>query len=256
MNSFTRRDGDPSTTKITIAALIIITVLATMFTAVFTVETGEVGVVKVFGKVSSIADEGLNIKIPFVSSVDKISIRDNKIKVEIEVSSRDMQTIKVQSQLIYSIPATSVRRIYSTYKTDIEAILLLPTLQEKIQSNIAMYPIEQFVEKRPEIASKIANSVRDQVQRSGVVIQDFLIMNHDFSPDYDKSIEAKKIAEQNAQRASFELEQKRLEAEAQKLKQISLTPLVLQEMAIQKWDGKLPYYWGGGGQLPFIMKEK
>ena len=251
-----KKDGDPSVTKVTIIIVIAIVVFATIFTALFTVETGEVGVVKIFGRVSSIADAGLNFKIPFVSSVDKISIRDNKIQVEIEVSSRDMQTIRVQTQLIYSIPATSVMQVYSTYKTNIESILLRPALQEKIQSNIAQYPIEQFVEKRPIIASKIASSVREQVQRTGVVIQDFLIMNHDFSPEYDKSIEAKKIAEQNAQRASFELEQKRLEAEAQKLKQMSLTPLVLQEMAIQKWDGKLPYYWGGNGQLPFIMKEK
>jgi len=146
--------------------------------------------------------------------------------------------------------------VYSTYKTDIESILIIPVLQEKIQSNVAKYPIDQFVENRQTIASDIANAVRQQVQHTGIIIHEFLLVNHDFSDAYDKSIEAKKIAEQNAQRASYELEQKRLEAEAQKLKQASLTPLVLQEMAIQKWDGKLPYYWGGNGQLPFIMKEK
>lgn len=233
-----------------------ILVLIALYSSFYTVETGEVGVVKYFGKVSDITDEGLNFKVPFISSVDKISIRDNKLKVDIEVSSRDMQTIRVQSQLIYSIPASSVRRIYATYKTDIESILLLPTLQEKIQSTIAQYPIDQFIEKRPIISSEIAKSVREQVQNSGAIIESFLLVNHDFSEEYDKSIEQKKIAEQNAQRAAYELEQKRLEAEAQILKQTSLTPLVLQEMAIQKWDGKLPHYWGGQGNLPFIMKER
>ena len=227
------------------------------FSSFYTIETGEIGVEKYFSSVSRISGEGLNFKVPFISSVDKMSIRDNKIRVDIEVSSKDMQTIKLQAQLIYSIPATQVRKIYATYKTDIQNILLLPTLQEKIQSGIAKYPIEQFVEKRSVISNDILNTVRQATERSGVVISGFLIMNHDFSEEYDKSIELKKIAEQNAQRASFELEQKRLEAEAQKLKQLSLTPLVLQEMAIQKWDGKLPQYFSGsGGQLPFIMRER
>ena len=248
--------GNLSQTKITMITVIIVVLAILLFTSFYTIETGEVGVVKYFSSVSDITGEGLHFKVPLISSVDKISIRNNKIRVEIEVSSKDMQTIKVQSQLIYSIPASSVRKVYTTYKTEIESILLMPTLQEKIQSNIAKYPIEQFVEKRPIISSEIANSVRQQVQKSGIVVEDFLIMNHDFSPDFDKSIEQKKIAEQNAQRASYELEQKRLEAEAQKLKQTSLTPLVLQEMAIQKWDGKMPQYYSGNGTLPFIMKEK
>ena len=220
--------------KVTFGIVIGIVVIIIAFTSFYTVETGEVGVVKYFSSVRDITDEGLHFKVPFISSVDKISIRNNKIQVTIEVSTQDMQTIKVQSQLIYSIPATAVQKVYATYKTDVEAILLTPTLQEKIQSCIAKYPIEQFVEKRPVISSEIATAVREQIIKSGVVVEEFLLMNHDFSSEYNNSIEQKKIAEQNAQRASFELEQKRLEAEAQKLKQMSLTPLVLQEMAIQK----------------------
>jgi len=251
--SMDRYNVSNKTVTITVVGIFL---LITVLTSFYTVQTGEVGVVKYFGKVSDITAAGLNFKVPFISSVDKISIRDNKLVVDIEVSSRDMQTIRVQSQLIYSMPAGSVQQIYATYKTDVESILLLPTLQEKIQSTIAQYPIEQFVEKRPEISNLIASGVRESVRRSGVVIEGFLLVNHDFSEEYNNSIELKKIAEQNAQRAAFELEQKRLEAEAQILKQTSLTPLVLQELAIQKWDGKLPHYWGGNGNLPFIMRER
>ena len=241
--------------KLTLGVIASAIILLALYLSFYTIETGEVGVVKYFGSIRNITDEGLQFKVPFISSVDKISIRNNKIFVDLEVSTSDMQTIRVQSQLVYSIPATSVRRVYSTYKTDIESILLLPILQEKIQSSVAMYPIEQFVEKRPTIASEIASAVREQVQSSGVIIHEFLLVNHDFSQEFDKSIERKKIAEQNAQRAAYELEEKRLEAEAQKLKQAALTPLVLQEMAILKWDGKMPYYYSGNGALPFISKE-
>ena len=62
---------------------------------------------------------------------------------------------------------------------------------------------------------------------------------------------AKKIAEQGALTAKFTLERMKLEAEAQKVKQASLSPLVLQEMAINKWNGQLPQYFSGE-QLPFL----
>ncbi len=32
-------------------------------------------------------------------------------------------------------------------------------------------------------------------------------------------------------------------------------PEILRQRAIEKWDGKLPTYMGGGGQMPFIMQQ-
>jgi regulator of protease activity HflC (stomatin/prohibitin superfamily) len=32
-------------------------------------------------------------------------------------------------------------------------------------------------------------------------------------------------------------------------------PEILRQRAIEKWDGKLPTYFGGGGQLPFIVQN-
>jgi len=46
------------------------------------------------------------------------------------------------------------------------------------------------------------------------------------------------------------LTQARAEAEANKLKQATLTSLLLQQLWIEKWDGKLPVY----GQAPMLYK--
>ena len=43
----------------------------------------------------------------------------------------------------------------------------------------------------------------------------------------------------------------RAEAEANRLKQQSLTPLLVQQQVIQKWDGKLPQY----GTVPQFFKN-
>lgn len=232
-----------------IIALFLIILIASSF---YTIDTGERGVVLRFGRLTGIADEGLNVKVPFVDKVEKLSVRDNKLTVKTEVSSSDIQTIAVEVGLVYALDQMKVDRIYQTYGKNIETTLVLPTLSEKINAVIAEYPIEAFVEKRAEISNRINTAFASQVAGSGIIVRSLLITNHDFSDEFNKAIEDKKIAEQGALTAKFTLERMKLEAEAQKIKQASLSSMVLQEMAINKWDGRMPQYYSGSGQLPFI----
>lgn len=225
--------------------------LILLFNSFYTINTGERGVVLRLGKLTSTVGEGLNMKIPFIDQIHKISIRDHNLTMKLEVSSSDIQTIAVEVGLVYSLSPTEVGKIYQTYGTAIENTLLRPTLAEKINAIIAEYPIETFVEKRAEISNRINSAFASQVSGSGTIVKSLLIINHDFSGEFNKAIEDKKIAEQGALAAKFTLERMKLEAEAQKIKQASLSPMVLQEMAINKWDGKLPEYFSGS-QLPFL----
>ncbi|MFW9598424.1 MAG: prohibitin family protein [Paludibacter sp.] len=231
-----------------LVVLILIIVSATTF---YTVDTGERAVILRFGKLQGVASEGLNMKMPFTDAIKKMSIRDNKLSIKTEVSSSDIQTIDVEISLVYSLDPTKVGKVFQTYGLDIENTLLRPTLSEKINAVIAEYPIEAFVEKRAEISNRINTAFSNQIAGNGITVKSLLITNHDFSDEFNKAIEDKKVAEQGALTAKFTLERMKLEAEAQKVKQASLSDMVLQEMAINKWDGKMPQYFSGG-QLPFI----
>jgi regulator of protease activity HflC (stomatin/prohibitin superfamily) len=217
----------------------------------YSVNTGERGVVLRFGRLTSIANEGLNVKIPFIDHVEIMSVRDHRLSLGTEVSSSDIQTITVEVGMVYALDPMKVGLIYQRYGKIIEETLLRPALSEKINAIIAEYPIEAFVEKRAEISNRINQAFSNQVEGSGIVVKDLLITNHDFSDEFNKAIEDKKIAEQGALAAKFTLERMKLEAEAQKIKQASLSEMVLQEMAINKWDGKMPQYFSGN-QLPFV----
>ena len=234
-----------------IPAIIIGLVVVASLSCFYTVDTGERGVVLRFGKLINVVGEGLNFKVPAMDDVKIMSVRDQNLTIKTEVSSSDIQTIAVEVSLVYSLNPNEVGKVFQTYGMNIENTLIRPTLSEKINAVIADYPIETFVEKRAEISSRINTAFAEQVAGNGIIVKSLLITNHDFSDDFNKAIEDKKIAEQGALTAKFTLERMKLEAEAQKVKQASLSPMVLQEMAINKWDGKMPQYFSGG-QLPFI----
>ena len=221
-----------------------------LFKAAFNDLNGEKTEVKEGALASCIADMMRRSRY-FVDEVKKMSIRDHNLTLRAEVSSSDIQTIAVEVGLVYSLDPQQVGRVFQTYGQDIERTLLRPTLSEKVNAVIAEYPIEAFVEKRAEISDRINTTFAEQVAGSGIQVKSLLITSHDFSDEFNKAIEDKKIAEQGALTAKFTLERMKLEAEAQKVKQASLSEMVLQEMAINKWDGKLPQYFSGD-QLPFI----
>ncbi|GHU60348.1 hypothetical protein FACS1894121_0110 [Bacteroidia bacterium] len=231
--------------------IILFFVVIAFFNSFFTIDTGERGVILRFGRLADNVGEGLHFKYPLIDAVEKLSIRDNNLTMKQEVSSSDIQTIAVEVGLVYALDPQKIDRVYQTYGKNIEITLLRPTLAEKINAIIAEYPIEAFVEKRAEISNRINAAFANQVQGSGIIVRSLLIINHDFSAEFNKAIEDKKIAEQGALAAKFTLERMKLEAEAQKIKQASLSAMVLQELAITKWDGKMPQYFSGN-QLPFI----
>ena len=84
-----------------------------------------------------------------------------------------------------------------------------------------------------------------------------------FSPEFAKEIESKQIAEQEAKRADFtalraekeaqaEVNRARGQAEAQRLQRQTISAELLQQQAIEKWNGQFPMVMGGSNTLPFI----
>lgn len=241
--------------KSLVAKLFVVGFVTVALTSCSTIiETGERGVILRLGKYTGIMDEGFNFKMP-IDHVIKMSVRDQKYNAKAEVSSSDMQTILVVESLVYSIDPKHVGDIYKKYQLMYENILIRPILAEVTNSVIAAYPIERFVEKRSEISNKIKAEFERRVEGTGIIVKSFSLVNHDFSDEYNKAIEAKKVAEQGALKAKYDLERVTLEAEAQLKKQKSLNEMVLMEKAIDKWDGKMPQYYSGEG-LPFISTQK
>ena len=90
-----------------LTGVIIAVILVVCSTCFYTVDTGERGVVLRFGSLQSVANEGLNFRIPVADNVKIMSIRDKNLTIHTEVSSSDIQTISVDVALVYSLEPVS-----------------------------------------------------------------------------------------------------------------------------------------------------
>lgn len=216
------------------------------------IDSGEMGMIFRFGRYQYSITEGLNFKVPFIDSVTKVSIRDKHFDSKIEISSKDMQTIVIESTVVYAFDPEKLGDIYKSYKNKVEEIVIRPLVYEIINSVCASYPIEKFVESREEISKKILTAIIEKTSGTGIIVKKFYITNHDFSDEYNKAIENKKVAEQESLTAQYIKQKNILESEAQAIKTKTLSPLVLFEKAIDKWDGHMPKILNVNDGMPMV----
>lgn len=251
-----------------VVGVLAIIILLLAFTNCYSVKTGEVAIISTFGKITRIDTAGLHFKIPLVQSKEFMEIREKTYifgkngagDTTLSVSTKDMQTILIELTVQANI--VDPQKLYVAFNNEHEYRFVRPRVKEVVQATIARYTIEEFVSKRAEISKIINEDIADDLSLYGMNVSNVSIVNHDFSDEYEKAIEMKKVAEQAVERAKaeqqkllveyenkvkmaeLELKEKEIKAQANMIESNSLTPQLLRKMTIEKWNGELPKVQG------------
>ncbi|HSX30150.1 MAG TPA: prohibitin family protein [Candidatus Saccharimonadales bacterium] len=229
--------------------VIISIVLLFVFFAIFclrTVEAGQVGVVTRFGEVNREVNSGLVVKLPWpVERLQKLDTRIQKQQEEATAATADLQDVQATLALNYALDRTAALKVFKTIGPEYRDRIIVPTVQESFKAATAQYTAAELLTKRAEVKGKALDAIKKRLQPYGVSIEDLNIVNFSFSDEFAKAIEQKQVAAQEAERAKFNLDRAKLDAEAQEVQKASLSPEFLQKLAIEKWDGHMPQYVGG-----------
>lgn len=254
------------------------------------VESGNVGVVTTLGAVQPNAlPEGFHLKKPFLDQVHQIDIRLTASNAQATAASKDLQSVRTQVTMQYSLNGALAPLIFQRIGTlkKVSASLVEPAIQECVKGVTAKFTAEELVTKRELVKQQIQDALgsffnatlREKGLDNAIVIANLAITDFDFSPEFNRAIEAKVKAEQMALQAKNEkimrvtqaeasAEERKLSAgaeafsteiqskaradaitrEALALKQ---SPEIIQLRSIEKWDGVLPRI-SGGGVVPFL----
>jgi len=261
-------------------AVIGIIVLVLIFGSLFTIKAGYRGVILTFGKPSeNIAQEGLNFKIPIVQTVKRYEVRTQKIESQADSASLDLQDVQTTIALNFHLDPGTVNKLHQEIGKDYKIRIIDPAIQESVKSVSAQFRAEDLIQKRPEARQKMQELLTAKLAKYNIIVKDFNIVNFQFSEEFDKAIEQKVTAEQlklkadrDLERIKVEAEQVKTQAEAEayalllkadainkaegvielKLIEVQEKLVVVQQNAVDKWNGILPQVTSG---IPFIGFE-
>lgn len=233
--------------------------LSLLLSSMYVVPPGHRGVLVTLGRVHpEYKPEGFGLKLPFVSSVKDISVRQQTTQMLAECYSSDLQQLDVQIQVLYRIPQESTVGIYQKYAGDPFDTLIAPRVQEALKEVTALQSAEMVVKKREEIKGKALSSAREKIGEI-LVIEDIVLVDIALSSELENAIEAKMVQEQEAAKAKFIQTREQIEAETAVIRAkgeaesirirgtaLKENPAFIDLQIVEKWDGKSPLVVGQG----------
>jgi len=161
--------------------------------------------------------------------------------------------------LNYHLFPDRVNKVYQTIGLEYQKRIIDPAVQEIVKAVTAKFTAEELITKRQFVKDEIKSALHERLMTSHISLDELNITDFQFSKGFNEAIESKQTAEQLALKAQRDLErvkiegqQKIVQAKAEAESQRTISPIILQLRAIEKWDGKFPQVIGGSGALPFI----
>lgn len=226
------------------------------------VPAGYRGVLLRFGAVQGVMDEGFHLVMPFVQSVVLMDVRTQKASAKAAAASSDLQTVQSEVAINYHISPEETGTLYKTVGVAYEERIIQPAVQETLKSVVAKYTAGDLIKMREKVKAQVDSELSIRLKRYNITVEPsgVSLTNFDFSPEFNAAIEAKQVAQQDAEKQKYLLSkatqeaqtrimQAKGEAEANRLKAIALESRggqkVLAREWIEKWDGRLPTVSGG-----------
>lgn len=201
---------------------------------------------------------------------------DEKKDNSINVNTKDGKQVNVSVTYAYHMDEVQLPSVFEKFRGQksevIEAGYMKNEMYQAINEITSQYSLMELVgDKRPQINEAILDKFRNSLEPYGIVIETFNLS--DVVPDEQtkEAIQAVVNAQNALEKAKVEKEQAEVDAEKARVAakgkadaelieaegtaaanaklQESLTPLIVEQRKLDKWDGKLPGIVAGNSNL-------
>lgn len=248
-----------------LAVALLVVFFVIMFNPIAIVGAGERGVKVTLGKVSPQSySEGVHFVTPFISKIKTMDVRTQKTNIETEVYTKDIQQARISYVINYNLEPAYAHVVFREVGMDYVDKILMPAAEGGIKDVIGRWNAQDLVANRASATKSILKNLQEAMKKQHINVTSFQMTEINYSDTFERAIEAKVTAEQEALKAKNktvqiqeEAKQKLISAEAEaksmKIRATALTQnkALVEYEAVQKWDGKMPQYMMGNS-IPFI----
>jgi|SRR5579859_19933 len=245
-----------------------------VFAAVTRVDSGAVGVLTLFGRVTGEAlPEGMHLINPFKTN-HELSIRTQEIKETASVPSSEGLVMSLDTSLIFHLNPEKAADVFQKIGPNYAEVLIEPNLRAAIREATASHSANAlYTGEREAVARQIFDQLTKLLGQRGFIVESVLLRDIQLPATLKASIESKQQAEQESLAMSFRLQKEKQEAERKRIEAAGvrdfqqivaqgITPSLLEWKGIEATENlakspnaKVVVIGGGKNGLPLILGQ-
>jgi regulator of protease activity HflC (stomatin/prohibitin superfamily) len=239
-----------------------------------------------------VAPQGLVFRAPWITTVQSYPVALRTYTMvkrsgegsaaeddSIDLPTREGQHIRQDISVTFNTSADRAVDVFRSFRgadvSEIEATFIRRTIITAAQNAAGQMSLTDIIsDRRGELQASIVKVLTGDLDRMGFMLDKVNLGASHLPQAIEQQLQQKMAAQQQALQAEYELQKEttlakakvaqaegeanatlvkaRAQAEANKLLEQTLNPLLVQQKAIDKWNGELPTY-NGGGALPFLQ---
>jgi prohibitin 2 len=154
-----------------------------------------------------VMNEGTHFKIPWFQRPIIFDVRARPKKTSSKSGSRDLQMIDMTVRVLYRPDTLVLPEIYRRLGLDFDERVMPSIVNETMKTVVAQHNASELITQREQVSGLIRRNLIERAKEFNILVDDVSITHLQFGREYTAAIEAKQVAQQEAERGKFVVEQ-------------------------------------------------